>query len=153
MRPIALILAALAAPAIACPETPPSSVLEDAMRQATWTTETGRYNARYAFVSISLPALPECLTWSVDLVLRHDFGVNPDSDGNPGASSHADLASDAAATFWVSLPQTYLRYEYVRGWLRVKVRNPIDDAGAVIVRANGSLMWLYPVRFKAQRPS
>ena len=155
MKMIASLLALAAPVALAC-TSPATGTLEDMMRQATWTTETKAmhrgYGYRDANVRIALPALATpgntCLTWSVELILPPDFGAALDDEGDAGATSFTDLAATASAAFVVTVPLRRENEHQERAWLRVKVRNPTDDPGITLVRADGSPLWLYPVTFK-----
>lgn len=158
MKAILLLLSAVFAhQAIATCTTPATGTLEDMMAQATWTTETGSNWPpvdRTAQVTIALPALNvnghDCLTWSVELVLPPGVVMADDAEGNPKPASKTGLATSASATFDVVVaPRLHDHHvQYLRGWLRVKVRNPSDDPGKVLHRASGSPLWLYPVSFK-----
>lgn len=152
---IILALVALAgAPALAC-TSPATGTLEDMMAQATWTRETGSsYTRRDAKVHVALPALAPrgfgCLTWNVALVLPQGVSMATDDEGDATASSRTGLAADAVATFDVRLGRrahnSEIRYE--QGWLRIRVRNPLDNADVFLNRQGGSPLWIYPVVFQ-----
>jgi len=151
----AALLALLLAPASMACTSPAIGTLEDLMTQTTWTDETGSYfTRREATVRIELPELATagygCLRWNVRIILPTGFALRPDSEGNAGASSFADLTPSQSATFEIALPQRHgnWHHEYARGWLRVQVRNPLADAGVFLARREGSPVWLFPVRFK-----
>ena len=157
MKMIASLLALAAPVALAC-TSPATGTLEDMMRQATWTTEAVvRQNYPYdtASVRIALPALATpgntCLTWSVELILPPGFWVVVDGQRNAGATSFAGLAATASAIFVVTMPLRRENEHQERAWLRVKVRNPTDDPGITLARADGSPLWLYPVTLKVGR--
>ena len=147
----ALAAVALAWPAFAC-TTPATGTLEDLMAQAAWTTQTGSdFADRRAQINISLPALAGagfgCLRWSVELVAPVGVTVAQDSEGNAGALSYSDLAATASVKFDIRvahrLHNDEVRYE--QAWLKVRVRNPLADAGVYLARQGGSPLWLYPV--------
>ena len=148
------VLAFFAAPSLAC-TSPAVGTLEDLMKQTTWAYEVGSdyWRDRDAKVQIALPALDaigwRCLVWNVELVLPPS--VNMAATGAT-ATRHTALAANATATFDVvhdSVGLYEIRNE--RGWLVVQVRNPTDDPGVVLHRADGSPRWFFPVNFLMTR--
>ena len=152
MKIIAAILALCAAPALAC-NTPATGTLEDMMKQAIWTEAVGTANTnRQVTVHVALPALNvagyDCLTWDVEIVLPPGFRMRR-RDGDILPTAVTGLAAAAHHVFSVDMPgrDHISSRETVRGWLRVKVRNPLADAGVYLATASGSPLWLYPIQF------
>lgn len=155
MKTIALALAALLATHAHPCTSPATGTLHDLMQQATWTRETGSsYTRRDARVRVALPALAPagfgCLTWNVSLVLPPGVSMATDDEGAATASSRTGLAAADVATFNVRLGarahNSEVRYE--QGWLRIRVRNPLADAGVYLAQDDGSPLWILPVVFQ-----
>ena len=162
-----VLLALLASPSFAC-VSPATAVLEDMMALATWTREirNGTTQRQDATVRMALPVLDaggfSCLTWNVELVLPRGISMAEDDDGDE-ASSQTGLAAGAPATFNVRLNKPVFSLAYYdesgrlatdavdtrieQGWLRVRVRNPLDDEGVYLANADGSRQWQYSVAF------
>lgn len=150
---IAFTAALLATSAWPCSK-PDVGVLADLMAQATRTEYLHITSSDYqADIVIAMPAIGSgieafrCLTWNVELILPPGVSVKADAEGNAGATSYVGLASNATATFNLATPQqwTWSADRHLRGWLRVKVHYPFDDADMFLSRADGSDVWLYPV--------
>ena len=148
----ALLLASTGA--LAC-TSPATGTLEDIMRQATWTDEAGTIGTHSkATIHVALPALAlhgfSCLTWNVEIVLPPVFRMDSDHNGEFAPTAAVGLASDAHHVFLVDMPgrDNNTSVEVVRGWLRVKIRNPLDSPGVFLSTKDGSPLWLYPIRFQ-----
>ena len=153
-RTIAALLIAASTGALAC-TSPATGTLEDMMMQAIWTEHVGTIATdRRAIIHIELPALNvtgfDCLTWNVELILPPGFQMRFGNDGARGPTSYTGLAASEHRTFSVDMPGRDHQdsVEILRGWLRVQVRNPLDSAGVYLARADGSPLWLYPIRFQ-----
>lgn len=116
--------------------------------------DAGTYHTQSkATVHVALPALAlqgfSCLTWDAEIVLPPVFRMNPDSNGDFPPKAVAGLASGAHHLFQVDMPgrDFSTSAEVVRGWFRIKVRNPLADAGVYLATKDGSPLWLYAVRF------
>ena len=154
MKTIALLAALLATHAHPC-TSPATGTLHDLMQQATWTREAGNhFTRRTARVRVALPALAPagfgCLQWEVALVLPEGVSMATDGEGEATASSRTGLAATAVVAFDVRLApradNSEIRHE--QGWLRIRVRNPLADAGVFLAQAEGSPLWIYPVVFQ-----
>lgn len=130
------------------------ALLDDLMRQATWTHEVGveTWGQRDGTVRIALPALDvapwNCHTWNVALILP--LGVTMATTGANTAQSHTGLATGATIDFDVVFDRTDMVNNEIRrsrGWLQIQVKNPIEDAHMVRHSASGSPYFLYPITF------